>query len=174
MSITTGFLILVGLTALERGVELIIGTRNRTWSLSQGGLEYGQSHWPWMVALHTSFLGLMVTEVLMLPTAPSLTLALSMLGLAVGAQALRWWCIRTLGKRWNPRVIVIPGLPRITNGPYDWFRHPNYMAVVIEGIALPMVHGAWRTAMFFTASNAILLWVRISCENRALHQLERT
>ena len=174
MSITTGFLILVALTTLERGIELVIGTRNRAWSLIQGGVEHGQGHWPWMVALHTAFLGLMVAEVLMMPTTTSLPLALSMLGLALGAQGLRWWCIRTLGRRWNPRVIVIPGLPRITDGPYRWLRHPNYLAVIIEGIALPMVHGGWRTAVFFTASNAILLWVRIGCENRALQTLDRT
>ena len=34
------------------------------------------------------------------------------------AQVLRWWCITTLGHQWNTRVIVIPGAPRVTGGPY--------------------------------------------------------
>ena len=71
----------------------------------------------------------------------------SMLVLVVLAQALRWWCIRTLGVRWNTRVIVVPGLPLVTGGPYRWLRHPNYVAVVVEGIALPLVHTAWVTAV---------------------------
>ena len=63
---------------------------------------------------------------------------------AVAAQGLRWWCIRTLGPRWNPRVVVVPDLPRIEAGPYRFFNHPNYI-VAAEGIALPMIHGCWRT-----------------------------
>ena len=91
-----------------------------------------------------------------------------MLALALASQALRWWCIATLGHRWNTRVIVVPDLPLVRRGPYRWFRHPNYVAVVVEGFALPLVHSAWITATVFTAVNAALLTVRIRVENSAL------
>jgi methyltransferase len=86
------------------------------------------------------------------------------------AQALRWWCITVLGPRWNTRIIVIPGLPLVDGGPYRWLHHPNYVAVVLEGIALPLVHTAWITAVVFTVVNAGLLRVRIASENAALEQ----
>jgi methyltransferase len=89
--------------------------------------------------------------------------------LVLAAQALRWWCVTTLGKQWNTRVIVVPGLPLVTSGPYRWLRHPNYVAVVVEVAALPLVHTAWVTAVAFSIANAILLlgW-RIPVEERAL------
>lgn len=88
----------------------------------------------------------------------------------IPGQALRWWCIHTLGPRRNSRVIVVPGLPLVTSGPYrwGWLRHPNYVTVVAEGVALPLVHTAWVTAAAFTVLDAALLTVRIRCENRAL------
>ena len=94
-----------------------------------------------------------------------------MIAVLVAAQALRWWCIATLGHRWNTRVIVIPGAPRINGGPYKVFSHPNYVAVVAEGIALPLVHSAWITAVVFTVLNAALLTARIRTENTALERL---
>jgi methyltransferase len=91
-----------------------------------------------------------------------------MLGLVLASQMLRWWCIGTLGKRWNTRIIVVPGLPLVTGGPYRWISHPNYVAVVVEGIALPLVASAWVTALIFTAVNLPLLMIRLRCESAAL------
>ncbi len=91
-----------------------------------------------------------------------------MLALVLASQALRWWCIVTLGRRWNTRVIIVPGLAPVRSGPYRFLPHPNYVAVVVEGVALPMVHGAWLTALAFTVLNAGLLTVRIRTENAAL------
>jgi methyltransferase len=121
-----------------------------------------------MVALHTALLAGSLAEVWLAgrPFVP--TLAWPMLAVLAASQALRWWCIGTLGPRWNTRVIVVPGLPLVTHGPYRWLRHPNYVAVVAEGLALPLVHTAWITATSFTVLNAALLTVRIRCENRAL------
>ncbi len=91
-----------------------------------------------------------------------------MLGVVVLSQVLRWWCITTLGPRWNTRVIVLPYAPLVRKGPYRFLHHPNYVAVVAEGFALPLVHTAWLTAAAFTIANALLLTVRLRVENTAL------
>ena len=90
-----------------------------------------------------------------------------MLAIVIAAQALRWWCITTLDRQRNTRVIVIPGEARIIGGPYRLFSHPNYVAVVAEGIALPLVHSAWLTALVFSALNPALVTVQIRVENTA-------
>ena len=124
-----------------------------------------------MVVLHSGFLVAMLVEAWVVrPDVPG-ALAWSMLALVLLSQGLRWWCIATLGPRWNTRVIVVPGLPRVEAGPYRFLSHPNYVAVVVEGIALPMVHAAWITALVFTVLNAALLTVRIGVENTALRTL---
>ena len=164
----TGF---IGLTALERFAELVIGKRNLAWSLKQGGVEYGRGHWPFMVVLHTGLLVGCVAEVWLCKPDFQPGLGGVLIGVALLCQALRWWCIQSLGQRWNPRVIVVPGMAPIRTGPYRWFSHPNYIAVVLEGIALPGIHGAWWTAAVFSLLNAVLLTVRIRTENAALASL---
>jgi len=160
--------VLVGLVAVERLAELVVAKRNLAWSLARGGRETGFGHYPFMVVLHTGLLAGCLVEVWAAdrPFAPAL--GWPMLALVVASQALRWWCIRVLGRQWNTRVVVVPGLPRVTGGPYRLVPHPNYVAVVVEGFALPLVHGAWLTAVAFTALNAGLLAVRIRAEDRAL------
>jgi methyltransferase len=87
---------------------------------------------------------------------------------AFAAQALRWWAIRTLGGRWSTRVIVVPGEPPVTGGPYRLLRHPNYLAVVLEMACLPLAWGMWRLALLLSAANAAILLVRIREEEQAL------
>ena len=81
---------------------------------------------------------------------------------------MRYWAIRTLGERWNTRILFVPGDAPVTSGPYRWVRHPNYVAVILEMAAIPMIHGAWITALVASAVNAGLLWVRIRAEEQAL------
>ena len=168
MSGLLAFTVLVALVALERLAELVVSRRNAAWSLERGGVEHGRGHYPVMVMLHSGFLVAMLIEAWVRRPDVSPALAWSMLVLVVAAQALRWWCIATLGHRWNTRVIVIPGLAPVTAGPYRWLRHPNYVAVVLELLLLPLVHGAYLTAIVFTLANAALLAVRIRAEERAL------
>ena len=97
--------------------------------------------------------------------------ATTMLAVVLASQGLRWWCITTLGRQWNTRVVVVPGLPLVARGPYRWLRHPNYVAVAAEGAALPLVHTAWVTALAFSLANAAVLWVRIRCENALLAEV---
>jgi methyltransferase len=167
----TWYVLLIAAVAAERLAELVVARRNLAWSRARGGMEFGAWQYPVMVALHVGLLVGCVAEVYLLhrPFLPGL--GWPMLAVVVTAQLLRWWCITTLGGQWNTRVVVIPGAVRITGGPYRRLPHPNYVAVIAEGIALPLVHTAWLTAFVFTVLNAALLRARITCENAALARL---
>ena len=167
----TAFVVVVALVTLERLAELVVSQRSAAWSFARGGVETGRGHYGVMVALHSGFLVAMLVEALVRRPEVPPALAWSMLGLVLASQALRWWCIVTLGPRWNTRVIVVSGLPPVRSGPYRLLAHPNYLAVVVEGLALPLVHGCWITAAAFTVLNAALLTVRLRVENAALASL---
>lgn len=162
----TLYLVLILAVSAERIAELVVSQRNLTWAMRRGGREYGFGHYPFVVVLQVGLLVSCLVEAAQRPFIPAL--GFTMLALVGMAQGLRWWCITVLGPRWNTRIIVVPGLPLVEGGPYRWLRHPNYVAVVLEGIALPLVHTAWVTATVFTVVNAGWLWVRIRCENKAL------
>jgi methyltransferase len=163
------YALLIAAVAVERIAELIVSQRNLTWSRARGGVEFGARHYPTMVALHTGLLAGALAEAFYRPFLPAL--GWPMLAVVLAAQGLRWWCITTLGHQWNTRVVVIPDAVRVTAGPYRFFSHPNYVAVVVEGIALPLVHTAWITAVAFTVLNAVVLRTRIGVENVALGRL---
>jgi len=162
------YVALVLLVVLERVAELVLSRRHAAWAFARGGVEAGAGHYPAMVLLHSALLVSALAEAWLAdrPFVPALGWA--MLAVLMLAQALRWWCIATLGRQWNTRVIVVPGLPLVRRGPYRLLAHPNYVAVVAEGIALPLVHTSWITAVVFTVLNAWLLSVRIRTENSAL------
>ena len=164
----TPYVLLIVAVAGERVAELVVSRRNLAWARTHFGREYGFGHYPFMVVLHTGLLVACLIEATHRSFAPAL--GWPMTAVVVLAQALRWWCIAILGPRWNTRIIVVPGLPLVDGGPYRWLRHPNYVAVVLEGIALPLVHTAWITAVVFTVANAGLLRVRIGSENAAIAQ----
>ncbi|MDT5263500.1 MAG: methyltransferase [Mycobacterium sp.] len=165
------YVILIGLVAAERVAELVVSQRNLATSRARGGSEFGAGHYPAMVVLHAALLAACLIEVLALhrPFIPAL--GWPMLAVVLAAQGLRWWCIATLGWQWNTRVVVVPGAPRVTGGPYRYLPHPNYVAVALEGVALPLVHTAWITALAFTVLNAALMAARIKVENAALASL---
>lgn len=171
MSSVGWYTLLLVLVGGERIAELVVARRNAAVAMAQGAFEHGRGHYPVMVVLHTGFLLACLAEVVLLERPFLPWLGWPALVVVLLAQALRWWCIATLGHQWNTRVIVVPGAPRITSGPYRWMRHPNYVAVVLEIAALPLVHTAWLTALVFSVANAILLRERIRVENRALEHL---
>jgi methyltransferase len=162
------YLTLVLAVCAERLAELVTARRRTRRALARGGVEHGAGHYPVMVALHTGLLAGCLVEPLLLRRGFEPWVGWPTLGGVLLAQALRWWCIAVLGPRWTTRVVVVPGLPLVARGPYRWMRHPNYLAVVVEGAALPLVHGAWATACAFTVLNGALLATRIRCENAAL------
>lgn len=162
------YYLLIGLIGIERLIELIVSKRNARWAFAHGGEEFGRGHYPVMVIMHAALLLGCVIEVAVAHRPFLGWLGWPMLAVVAASQALRWWCVMTLGHRWNTLVIVLPDAPLVRRGPYRWLRHPNYVAVVAEGMALPLVHTAWLTAATFTLANALLLAVRIRVENAAL------
>ncbi len=160
-----GFLALLG---LERLVELLLSLHNARKARAAGAIEAGRGHYPAMVAFHSAFLVASALEVVLVPRSFPGALGWTALGVAVAAQGLRYWAVASLGVRWNTRVLVWPGLPPVTSGPYRFLRHPNYLAVVLEMVAVPLVYGAWVTAVVFSMGNLLLLRVRIRSEEAAL------
>ncbi|MCU1545053.1 MAG: hypothetical protein JWP30_153 [Homoserinimonas sp.] len=168
------YLALITVTGIERVVELFISTRNARAAFLRGGVEYGQGHFSSMVTLHIGLLAGCVAEVYFLERPFLPWVGWPMFVIVVLSQILRYWCIVSLGEQWNTRVIVVPGATLVSRGPYrlSWLRHPNYWVVVMEGMALPLVHSAWITALIFTVLNAVLLLrFRIPVEERALATL---
>jgi methyltransferase len=165
------FFVLIGVVALERLFELVVSARNARRTLARGGIEAESRLFYGAMALtHAAFLVAAPLEVTHHRTPFLPGLGFPMLALVAGAMALRYWAVNTLGERWNTRVIVVPGEPAVASGPYRLLRHPNYLAVLVEMFALPLVHSAWRTALVFSAANALLLARRIAHEEAALRR----
>lgn len=162
------YLLLIAVIAGERFSELVLSRRNRRWALARGGVEVGQGHYPFMVAVHAAFLLSCGLEPWLLQRPWRPTMGGTMLVLVALSMSLRYWAISTLGRRWNTRVVVLPGVPLVAAGPYRRLRHPNYVAVIVEIFALPLVHSAWLTAVVFTLLNVVVLRTRIAVEERAL------
>ena len=160
-----GLLLLLG---CERGAELVVSRRNARRALAAGGVETGRRAYAVMVAVHALFPLACAAEVLLLARPFPGAAGFAALAVALGAQGLRWWAVATLGERWSTRIVALPGAPPVTGGPYRFLRHPNYLAVVLEMAAVPLIHGAWLTAAVFSALNAALLSHRIPAEERAL------
>lgn len=151
----------------QRVFELIVSARNARRLLARGGVERGRGHFPMFVVLHTLFPLALAAEIFAWGARPG-PFAIGWLSLWAAAQLLRWAAMHALGERWNARVIVVPGEPPIRRGPYRWLRHPNYLAVIAEFLAAPLMFGAWRTAIVFSVLNLLALRVRVRCEERAL------
>jgi methyltransferase len=151
----------------QRALELALSARHRRRLLARGAREQGREHYPLLVALHALFPLALIAEVVLLGARPGRWAPLWLV-LWLAAQGLRYAAIRALGERWTTRVLVLPGEPLVRRGVYRWLRHPNYLAVVIELLAAPLMFGAWRTALGFSIANLLLLRVRVRCEERAL------
>ncbi|WP_047866524.1 isoprenylcysteine carboxyl methyltransferase family protein [Rubrobacter aplysinae] len=160
----------VALLAAQRLLELRLSRRNERRARDQGAVEYGRGHYPVMVALHALWLGSTLLEgALRGPEIPALWYVPLAAFLLV--QPLRYWAILSLGRSWNVRVLVVPGARRLRSGSYRYLSHPNYLVVVVEVAAFPLIFGAWVTALVFTLLNAAFLYVRIRTEERALREL---
>ena len=168
MTATVLYLILVAAVGACRLVELRISRRHQRALAARGASPLPERVFGAMVALHTGILAGAVVEVLALRRPFVLGLAVPALALVALANALRFWVIASLGEHWNVRVVPSSALGVITAGPYRYVRHPNYVAVFVELLALPLVHGAYITAIAGAALHALVLRQRIGFEESVL------
>jgi len=163
----------VGFIICQRIIELYIGRCNRKWAAKVGGQEFGKNHYPLFFLLHITWLVGWVMEFHLNGAGVSEWWCF-WLSLFVVAQGLRYWCMISLGQFWNTRILVIPGMVAVKKGPYRFLNHPNYIAVAVELVSVPLLFDATMTAIFTTLLNgALLLGIRIPEEEKAL-QLLRT
>lgn len=153
---------LLAFVTLQRLVELPIARTNTKRLIAEGGHEVGARHYPLIVALHATWL------LTLWWLAPGRPVHLSFLILFALIEAGRIWVLRTLGRRWTTRIIVVPGEKLVATGPYRFVSHPNYLVVIAEIAVLPLVFGLWQVALIFSLLNAAILTIRIRAENRAL------
>lgn len=161
-------LALLALLGLQRLLELRLSRRNEELLRREGAVEHVPHQYVWMRLMHLAWFLCIPLEVYLLQRPFQLPVALlALLGLAAG-QVLRLTAIRTLGWRWSVRVFTLPRTPRVQRGIYRWVSHPNYLGVALELASVPMLHGAWLTALVFSLLNAVLLGYRIRAEERYL------
>jgi methyltransferase len=162
--------LLIPFVVAQRIIELVIARRNARAALAKGAVEAGGNHYAAIVALHILWLAGMIAEIIFLsrPVNPFWPALLVIFFLA---QGLRYWAISTLGERWNTRILVLPGSRAVRKGPYALMKHPNYVAVVIELLVLPVLLGAYLTAITASLINLFLLRIRIRDEERALREI---
>ena len=168
----TFFYLLVGFVILQRLLEVAYARSNERLMKQQGAIEAGAGHYKWIVLLHVLFFVSLIVEVEIWE--PSYGRGwLVFLVVFIVAQILRVWALASLGRFWNTKILVLPGAKKVNSGPYRWIPHPNYIVVAMEIAALPMIFGAWRTAIVFSIANALLLLlVRIPAEEKALRELK--
>lgn len=161
------FTILITFVIAQRLIELIIAKKNEAWILQEGGYEVGAAHYPLMVFMHSAFFITLLVEVILFERSISV-LWIFFLLLFLLMQVGRFWCLYTLGKLWNTKIMILPSVSVVKKGPYRFLKHPNYVIVSIEILILPLLFNAYFTAIVFTLLNAWMLSVRIPIEERAL------
>lgn len=164
------FIVVISIVMIQRLIELIVASKNEKWMRSQGAFEVGADHYPVMVLMHTGFFVTLLLEVTVLDR-PLSPIWLVLLTIFLIAQVMRIWCLISLGKYWNTKILVLPGADVVKKGPYRWIRHPNYLIVTVELLTLPLLFGAYFTAILFTVLNLWMLSVRIPAEENALKEV---
>ena len=154
--------LILGFVTLQRLAELVVARRNTGALLARGAYEVAPGHYPLIVAVHAGWLAALWW------LAPGKPIAWPLVAVFALLQAARLWVLATLGTRWTTRIIILPGAPLVTGGPFRFLSHPNYAVVVAEIAVLPLAFGLWQVALIFSLLNAAILTIRIRAENRAL------
>ncbi|GAB3805158.1 isoprenylcysteine carboxyl methyltransferase family protein [Virgibacillus kimchii] len=165
--------ILFLLIIIQRLIELKIAGRNEKWMKEKGAIEIGKEHYKWFILIHSLFFFSILIEII-LRNVSAVQLNYVLFILFLLTQVVRIWCISSLGKFWNTKIIVLPGYPLVKKGPYKYVKHPNYIIVGVELFIIPLLFGAYVTAVIFPILHILLLRIRIPCEEKALNKAVRT
>jgi methyltransferase len=165
---TVRFTILLVAVGLGRLLELRLSRQHQRQLANRGVGSVAEPHFRWMVLLHGAVLFGAALEVRVLKRRFIRALGIPMGILWLLANLLRWWVIRTMGQHWNVQVVDSTRLGVVTSGPFRWIRHPNYLAVFVELLALPLLHSAWLTALVGGLAHVWVLRQRIAVEERIL------
>lgn len=162
------FLLLFSVLVTQRLGELWLARCNALWLRQRGAYEVGREHYKYIVLIHVGFLASLLTESALFKAVPPSWWIVPFL-LFMVTQVLRYWCIRSLGPRWNTRIYILPENDLVKAGPYRWIKHPNYFIVIIEILVIPLIFGAYYTAFLWSIVNyAFLKMIRIPTEEQAL------
>jgi len=163
------FIIIMSYVVLLRVSELLISKRNEKFLRKNGAVEYGKSHYKYIVILHTLFLISVAAEYLFSYDNRNITVInIFLLSLFTVLQVIRFYTIYSLGKFWNTKILRIPGVPLVKKSIYKYVKHPNYFIVVMEIALIPLILNCYYTAGLFSILNLLMLSVRIKAENEAL------
>jgi methyltransferase len=165
---STAYIVLLFAVGAGRLVEMRLSRRHQRALAERGATRAPEPGFVFMVALHTGVLLAAALEVLLLHRPFTPVVGVPALGVFVLSNVLRWWVIATLGPHWNVQVVGSMELGVVTGGPYRWIRHPNYVAVFAELLALPLVHGAWITATVGSVLHVFVLRRRLALEEAVL------
>ena|SRR5699024_1336526 len=162
------FYIIVFFIIAQRLFELYIANKNEQWMRARGGFEIGSEHYKLFILLHVSFFISLLIETHSKYAIGEISFNIYFFLVFLLAQIGRMWCIVSLGRFWNTKIIVLPKVIHIKKGPYKYIKHPNYVIVFIELLVIPSMFGAYWTAIIFPILHLALLSVRIPSEERAL------
>lgn len=161
------FQLFLAIIITQRFIELFIAKRNEKWMKANGAIEVGQEHYKYIVLLHFLFFISFLIEVShydnnISPIWPAF------LALFALTQILRVWCMKSLGRFWNTKILIMPNVAVISSGPYKYIKHPNYLVVALELFIIPLFFQAYITAFTFSLLNTVMMLIRIPSEEKAL------
>jgi methyltransferase len=167
----------LGFTALQRLAELAVSRRNlriqRRAAAAAGGVVKqceSRAAFALMVAVQVLLLAAPAAESAFINRPVPVAIFCVALALWLMGQGLRLTAMHALGNSWNARGTIASSQTIVRTGPYRWIRHPNYLGVLLEGIALPLAGAAWYSLIFV---NLLLIPVtlrRLRAEERLLEQ----
>ncbi|MGF7532874.1 isoprenylcysteine carboxyl methyltransferase family protein [Bacillus mexicanus] len=163
------FWLLIAILIAQRAAEMAVARQNEQKVKQQGAMEFGESHYPYMIIMHILFFLSLMAEVLLMNKQPSSWWIAIAVAIAT-VQAVRYWALCSLGSYWNTKILVVPGAELVKKGPYKWMKHPNYTVVILEIVLIPLLYQAYVTMCLFSILNAAMLTVRIRTEDKALEE----
>ncbi|MFW5888009.1 MAG: isoprenylcysteine carboxylmethyltransferase family protein [Bacteriovoracia bacterium] len=162
------FIILMLLIGLQRLVEMVYAEKNHWKILELGGIECGKRHFPWLILVHIGWFTSCVVEASLNSYWPSSTWIINGLGLITFCQLFRIWVKLSINNNWTNRRVILPAEIFKKSGPYKFFRHPDYIVLVLEVAIVPAIFGLWFSAIIFSIFNGAIIWSWIDVEDSLL------